>query len=88
MHLSPADALYFPIHIKDTGLTAPDWCVGLLNYFVADFVILNIEDTAWAYRIIFAFGTDLLRINEHGDVLHDNVNCFSHRFFQRPGDSS
>jgi hypothetical protein len=62
--------------------------IDLLNYFVADFMILPVEDAGWTQRIIFALDADLLRINEHGNIIHDYINCFRHRFFQCPRYSS
>jgi len=51
-------------------------------------MILFVEDAFLTDGIVPAFGADLFPVNEHGDVLNDDFQCFGHRFIQSPRDSS
>jgi len=62
--------------------------MGLLKDLIADFVILIAEDAFLTDGIVPALGADLFPVCEHGDVLNDDFQRLSHRFIQRPRDSS
>jgi len=55
---------------------------------MAGLMILIAEDAFLADGMVPAFVAYLFRVNEHRNVFHDKTECLSHRFAQRPGDSS
>ena len=62
--------------------------MGLLKDLIADFVILCVEYAFLTNGIIPAFGADLFPVSKLGYVPDQHFQRLSHRFIQRPRDSS
>jgi len=82
-YISPDDSTGCVSKLADGWLP-----IVLLKYLMAGLVVLFAEDTLPTDGIVFAFATDLLGVNEQGDVFHDKLKGLSHRFIQRPGNPS